>query len=67
MYIILLKFPKKTPALIVKINRELKKMNAKKIQNSVWKSENLKGLTKIAVWINNAGGKSRIIEEKIVY
>ena len=51
----------------VKINRLLKEIDAEKIQNSVWASENLKEFTKIAIWIRNVGGTAQVIEEKIIY
>jgi hypothetical protein len=49
------------------VNRLLKEIGSKKIQNSVWSSENLRELTKIALWIRNAGGSAQIIEERIIY
>jgi hypothetical protein len=51
----------------VKINRLLKEIGAEKVQNSVWRSENLKELTKMAVWVRNVGGSAQILEEKVVY
>lgn len=51
----------------VKINRLLREIGAVKVQNSVWKSDNLKELTKIAIWVRNAGGSAHILEEKIIY
>jgi CRISPR/Cas system-associated endoribonuclease Cas2 len=65
--IIIFDIPRKNPILAVKVNRKLKKINAKKIQNSVWRSENFDELVKIALWIRNAGGKAMILEEKTIF
>lgn len=66
-YLIVFDLPRGSGAMGVKINRLLKKIGAEKVHNSVWRSENLRELTKIAVWARNAGGSARILEEKIVY
>jgi CRISPR/Cas system-associated endoribonuclease Cas2 len=67
IYILIFDIPRENPILAVKVNRKLKEINAEKIQNSVWRSENLEELTKIALWIRNSGGKAQILEEKIVF
>lgn len=66
-YILLFDIPKGNSILSVKVNRLLKEIDAKKLQNSAWISDNLKELTKIAIWIRNVGGKAQILEEKIIY
>ena len=66
-YLLIFDIPKGQSILRVKVNRLLKDIDAKKIQNSVWESESLKELTKIAIWIRNAGGDAKILEEKIIY
>jgi len=45
----------------------LKKIGAKMVQRSLWASDNLDELTKIATLIKNVGGKARIMEEKLVF
>lgn len=67
MYLIIFDLPKDNAVMRVKINRLFKEIGAEKVQNSVWASENLKELTKIAIWIRNVGGTAQIIEEKIIY
>lgn len=67
MYILMFDIPRENTILAVKVNRKLKKINAEKVQNSVWRSENLDELINIALWIRNSGGKAQIIEEKIVF
>ena len=64
VYVLIFKLPKKAPAFGVKINRKLKEIGAKKLQNSVWEANDLEGLTTIAVWIKNAGGKVNILEKR---
>jgi CRISPR/Cas system-associated endoribonuclease Cas2 len=66
-YLIIFDIPKGHSILRVKVNRLLKEIDAKLVQNSVWSSDNLKELTKIAIWIRNAGGVAHILEEKIIY
>ena len=51
----------------LQINRRLRRMNAKMIQRSLWKHDDLKELIKIATLIKNAGGKAIIMEEKLVF
>ena len=66
-YILIFDIPREDFSLAVKVNRKLKAMNAEKIQNSVWRSENFDGLVKVALLIRNAGGRAQIIEEKVVF
>ncbi len=66
-YLLIFDIPKGNSILNVKVNRLLKKIGADKIQNSVWRSENLKELTKISIWIRNVGGDAKILEERIVF
>lgn len=66
-YLLLFDIPKGETILAVKVNRSLKAIDAKKVQNSVWKSENIKELMKIAIWIRNCGGIASILEENIIF
>lgn len=59
--------PKGETILNVKVNRKLKSIGAEKVQNSVWKSDNLKELMRIAIWIRNCGGAAQILEENIIF
>lgn len=65
--ILIFDIPKGETILNVKVNRKLKEIGAVKIQNSVWRSDNLKELIKIAIWIRNVGGKAKVLEEKIIF
>lgn len=66
-FILVFRLPRKSPAFGVKVNRMLKEIGAEKVSNSVWRSEDLRTLTKVAVWIRNADGTANVLEEKIVY
>jgi uncharacterized protein (UPF0128 family) len=50
-----------------KVNLELRRMNAKMIQFSIWESEKLEELMKIALMIKSFGGSSKILEEKFLF
>jgi hypothetical protein len=49
------------------LNLKLKRANAKKIQHSFWKHDDINMLIKIAIWIRNIGGKAEILEERFLY
>jgi len=49
-----------------RINLMLRRMNARMVQRSLWESENLEGLIRIATLIRNVGGRARILEEKFI-
>jgi len=59
--------PTEEKSFKVKINRILNKINAKQIQRSVWQSDNLEELIRIATLIKNIDGKARVMEEKLVF
>lgn len=65
--LIIFDIPSGNATMGVKINRLLREIGAEKVQNSVWRSDNLKELTKIVIWIRNVGGSAQILEEKIIY
>lgn len=67
MFILVFKLPRKAPTFGVKVNRMLREIGAEKVSNSVWRSEDLRTLTKIAVLIRNGDGTANVLEEKIVY
>lgn len=51
----------------LKINRELHRIKAKKVQRSMWKSDKLNELIRLATIIKNVGGKARVLEEKLIF
>ncbi len=65
--ILIFDIPTGNTILSVKVNRKLKSIGAVKVQNSVWRSDNLQELTRIALWIRNVGGSASILEEKILF
>ena len=50
-----------------RINIELRRINAKMIQFSIWESEKLEDLIRIAVIIKSFGSTSKILEEKFLF
>jgi CRISPR/Cas system-associated endoribonuclease Cas2 len=66
-YILIYDIPREKKVLQVTINRALKKMKAEKFQHSIWASENLTELKKIATVIKQNGGIANILEKKIVF
>ncbi len=65
--ILIFDIPRGEKILNVKVNRKLKSIDAVKIQNSVWKADNLQELMKIVIWIRNVGGSANILEENVVF
>lgn len=66
MSILIFDIPRGNKALAVRIFRSLSK-NAKLIQFSVWKSDNLDFLMQTAMEIKRNGGTARILEEKFIF
>lgn len=65
--ILIFDVPRESVAVAVKVWRDLNKMNAKKLQHSVWKSSDFQGLVEIASFIKKSGGEARILEEKFIF
>jgi len=66
-FILTFDIPREKHVLEKRINRELRKIDAEMLQFSLWKSENLDELLKIALTIRNFGGSARILEEKFIF
>lgn len=66
-FVLIFDIPESEAVEKVRINRELHRINARMIQNSVWKHEDLKELISFAIRIRNLGGKASILEEKFVF
>ena len=49
------------------VQRDLHRIDAEMLQFSLWKSEKLDELLKIALTIRNFGGSARILEEKFIF
>ncbi len=62
--ILIYDIPKEKDSLRVKVHRALKEIKAEKMQTSVWRSDNLHELIKIALMIKNSGCEAIVIEEK---
>lgn len=66
-FILMFDIPKELNRVEVRVWRDLNKINAEKIQHSLWKSNKLKELIDIATFIKNSGGTARILEEKLIF
>jgi antirestriction protein ArdC len=66
-FVLIFDLPEKSHSDYVKVWRDLNKNNAKKIQQSVWKSEKLQELIDIATFIKKSGGHAIILEEKLIF
>lgn len=65
-YIIIYDLPREEKSLLVKINRMLHRINAKKLQHSIWQSDDLEALKDMVRIIRGAGGQANIIEKRII-
>lgn len=65
--ILLFDIPREERRIELKIWRELKRLDAKMIQHSVWKSDKLQDLIDIATFIKKSGGSATILEEKLIF
>jgi len=50
-----------------RINTMLNSIGAKLIQRSLWKSDNVNELIRIAELIKNVGGSARVMEERLIF
>lgn len=65
--VLLFDIPRENNTLEKRINRELHNIKARMIQHSVWKSDNINDLIRIANEIKKFGGKAIILEEKLIF
>jgi CRISPR/Cas system-associated endoribonuclease Cas2 len=65
-YILLFDIPKEKKYLQVKVNRWLHKINAKRIQYSIWESEDIDQFKKIASLIKEMGGEAVLLQKVLV-
>ena len=59
--------PLEDRALARKVQRDLGKISARMLQQSVWKPDNLQDLIYIAPLVKKSGGTAKILEEKFVF
>ena len=59
--------PLEDRALARKVQRDLNKVGARMLQQSVWKSRDLQDLISIASLVKKSGGDARILEERFVF
>ena len=66
-FILIFDIPRNKPSIKLKVNRNLHRMNAEKVQQSAWKSDKLDKLIEIATLVKKSRGKARILEEKLIF
>jgi len=66
-FIMVFDLPREEGTVKVRTWRELQRMDAKMIQFSIWKSEKLDELMRLAIDIKKSGGSARILEERFVF
>lgn len=66
-FVIVFDIPRWQATEKVRINRRLHKIGAERIQDSLWRHENLNELIEIAIRIRGIGGKAGILEEKFIF
>lgn len=65
-YVLIYDLPAGKKSMLVKVNRALHRLEAQKLQHSVWQSERLEDLGDIARMIKRAGGRATVLEKKVV-
>jgi len=65
-FLLIFDIPEERASLKRKINRELHKGKAEFVQQSVWRSENLEVLRRIADKIKSEGARASVIREEII-
>jgi len=66
-FLLIFDIPRKNIGLKKKVNRMLHRSRAEFVQQSVWRSEDLETLRKIANKIKSEGARASIIREEIVF
>jgi hypothetical protein len=66
-FLITFDIPREMKTLQRQVQRDLHRIDAEMLQFSLWKSEKLDELLKIALTIRNFGGSARILEEKFIF
>ncbi len=66
-FVMIFDVPLEDRALARKVQRDLGKVGARMLQQSVWKSDSLQELIDIASLVKKSGGDARILEERFVF
>lgn len=66
-FLLIFDIPEERASLKRKVNRILHRNNAEFVQQSVWRSENLEILRRIADKIKSEGARASILKEEIVF
>ncbi len=59
--------PKELATERKQLNLKLKRINAKMIQHSFWKHDDIRKLVKLGIWIRKIGGTAEILEERFLF
>lgn len=65
-FIFVYDLPSDKKSLRVKINRALHKIGAKRLQHSIWESDDLEALKEIVKTVKYAGGYANVLEKKVI-
>ena len=65
-YLFVYDLPLDKSSLRVKVNRALHKINAKKLQHSIWQSDDVEALKEIVDMVKRGGGQANVLEKKII-
>lgn len=66
-FVMIFDVPLEDRALARKVQRDLGKIGAKMLQQSVWKSDSLQDLISIASLVKKSGGNAKILKEKFIF
>lgn len=66
-FVLVFDIPRSLATEKVRINRELHRADAVRVQDSFWKHNDLKTLMKIAMHIRRVGGQAEILEETFLF
>ncbi|MCD6403224.1 MAG: hypothetical protein J7K98_02765 [Candidatus Aenigmarchaeota archaeon] len=66
-FILVYDFPRTFHTARRQLNRKLHRIGAEKLQDSVWKCNDLQALIDVALFIKSFGGRAEILEEKFVF
>lgn len=67
MSVLIFDIPREMNTIEKRINRELHGISAEMMQHSVWRSNDISELMKIATEIKKSGGRALILEERFIF
>ncbi|MCD6403001.1 MAG: hypothetical protein J7K98_01575 [Candidatus Aenigmarchaeota archaeon] len=67
VFVLVFDFPRSLTTERRQLNRMLHRIGAKRLQDSLWRHEDLNSLMEVAMFIKRFGGSARILEERFVF